>query len=80
MYILLDFNGMYYLQIFRGWGLLVLCVVAYGFVTKRPKPNPVVWRHSPLPEVKATSRQSHPPLHTKPTAPSPGKSVSNTYH
>jgi hypothetical protein len=24
---------MYYLQIFRGWGLLVLCVVADGFVT-----------------------------------------------
>jgi len=27
------------------------------------------------PEVKATSRQSRPPLHTKPTAPSPGKSI-----
>jgi hypothetical protein len=24
-------NGLYYLQIFRGWGLLVLCVVADGF-------------------------------------------------
>jgi len=23
-------NGMYYLQIFRGWGLLVLCVVVDG--------------------------------------------------
>ena len=24
-------NGLYYLQSFRGWGLLVLCVVAGGF-------------------------------------------------
>jgi hypothetical protein len=27
MYILLDFNGVNYLQIFRGWGLLVSCLL-----------------------------------------------------
>ena len=30
---IVKFNGVYYLQIFQGWGLLVLCVVADGFAS-----------------------------------------------
>jgi hypothetical protein len=49
------------------FGVLILHTVKYE--------RNVVWRHSHPPEMKATSRQSRPPIHTKPTAPSPGKSI-----